>query len=381
MRRSLYIKFVFVQALFFFVLAGCKDLYQPSVASTNAVNLVVEGFINSGPDSTVIRLTHSFKLEAASKISYELHAQVYVEDLAGDQYLLPELGQGQYGVPQLGLDPAKTYRLHIKTATGSDYASDYVPLKASPPIDSINWTVSGSGLQIYANTHDPQQSTHYYRWEYDEAWEFHAKYFAGLKYVNHQVLDMLDDTIYTCYQFGNSTNILLSSSARLANDVIYQAPMVFIPQMDWRLDDEYSILVKEYALTQDAYNYWSALEKNTEQLGTIFGPLPSDVRGNIHNLKDSSEEVIGYIGCGSIATKRIFITILDLTPYGWSQSTFGSECFSRAIPKDSADIYFGQGNYWPLTYTVPPSFGYIMAPSFCANCTLTGTNKRPSYWP
>jgi hypothetical protein len=362
------------------LVAACKDAYVPPVKSSNNVYLVVEGFINNGTDSTKINLTHTFKLDDSSRITPELHAQVYVEDQAGDKFNLAEIGNGLYATPQLSLNLAIQYRIHIRTSAGKEYVSDYTPVKPSPPIDSVNWTVNSHGLTIYGNTHDPQQSTHYYRWEYEESWRFEVPFVTNLKYVNHKVIDMADDTIYTCYQFQNSTNIILSSSARLSSDVIYEAPLNFIPQEDWRLDDKYSILVKEYALTQDAYNYWSALEKNTELLGTIFGPLPSDVKGNIHNINDSSEEVIGYIGCGAITKQRIFITRADLVPYKWYESQKWSTCTMLTIPEDSGAYYFDTG-YWPLEYTTPPGSGYTTSIRPCADCTLAGSNKKPSYWP
>ncbi|MEJ7664694.1 MAG: DUF4249 family protein [Hymenobacter sp.] len=46
----------------------------------------------------------------------------------------------------------------------------------------------------------------------------------------------------------------------------------------------YSILVRQYALTPEEFAYWDKLRKNTENLGTLFDPLPSQLSGNVHRL-------------------------------------------------------------------------------------------------
>ncbi len=59
------------------------------------------------------------------------------------------------------------------------------------------------------------------------------------------------DSIYYCWTGENSTNILLGSSQKLAQDVIYEAPLLLVPQNSWHISVEYSILVRQYVLTAD----------------------------------------------------------------------------------------------------------------------------------
>jgi hypothetical protein len=377
MRKKYIFRYIFAGAIL--LSTACQDKYVPRLKSANKSYLVVEGFINNGADSTVISLSRAFGFSDTSKIGYELHALVYVEDQANNQYNLAEIGGGQYG-GQLSLNPAGQYRVHIRSSAGNEYVSDYTPLKPSPPIDSINWTVGSNGLTIYANTHDVRQNTRYYRWEYREAWEFHTPFFSRLEYVNNHLQTRFNNDINVCYQSNNSSRIILASSARLATDVIYEAPIVLIPPMDWRLDVRYSILVKQYALTEEAFNYWQALQKNTEQLGSIFGPLPSEIRGNVHNLRDGSEEVLGYIGSGSVVSKRIFISQTDLVSLGWANSLHWSDCVAMDTSIGLAPILFGQGAYVPIDFGATPAL-IIYSTRYCVDCTVSGTNKKPLFWP
>ena len=72
---------------------------MPPVVSTNASFLVVEGFIDNGPDSTMITLTRSYKLDDTAQLKAEPGAQLDVEGTDNSSYPLTELGNGQYAVP------------------------------------------------------------------------------------------------------------------------------------------------------------------------------------------------------------------------------------------------------------------------------------------
>ncbi|MDO3626770.1 DUF4249 family protein [Mucilaginibacter sp. BT774] len=78
----------------------------------------------------------------------------------------------------------------------------------------------------------------------------------------------------------------------------YQNPILSIASSAEKLSVEYSILVKQYALSADAYKFYANLKKNTEQLGSIFDAQPSAIRGNIHFVTTPAEPVIGYLCIG-----------------------------------------------------------------------------------
>jgi hypothetical protein len=377
MKRLLFIGLLLVGA--------CKESYNPPVKSTNNIYLVVEGFINNGQDSTYITLSHTFKLNDTASSTPELHAQLTVEGKDNSSFPLTEFGNGQYGAASLTLNNAMQYRLHVKTTGGKEYVSDYVDLKVSPPIDSVNWVRKPDGsVQIYANTHDPQNASHYYHWDYLEVWQFYANYEVSFRYLNHQIESFSPDTFYTCWKYNPSTSVLLGSSTKLASDQIAEAPMVVIPANSWEISLEYSILVRQYVLTSQGFDYWQNLQKNTEQIGSIFGPQPSEIKGNIHNIADSTEQVIGFISAGTVQTQRIFITPGQLP--GWQMTHFW-DCGVFDTSPDSLDYFLGS----PISQlalegsTTSPSgaLRYYLTDNVCVDCTLTpqSVNHKPSFWP
>jgi Domain of unknown function (DUF4249) len=371
------------------LLTDCTDPYDPPVVSTNHSYLVVEGFINNGADSTVFTLSHTYPISDSAEAVPELGAKLTVEGTDNSVYPLGETGNGNYGAA-LSLNNAVQYRLHIVTQAAKQYRSAFVPLKTSPPIDSINWALTGGGLQIYANTHDPAAASTYYLWNYSETWEYHSIYFSEETYLSKldTVIYNPNDSVYICWSSDQSTNILLGSSASLAHDVIYEAPLVLIPLNSWEIGVEYSIQVKQYVLTPDGYNFWLNMQKNTEQIGSIFSPQPSEIGGNIHNIADSTEQVIGFVSAGTLQKQRIFITPSQIP--NWVVEEYSNSCFTKSIPgeKDSLTFYLSgrSTSRFVPTYMDPsdplPPYRYFIAADYCVDCTLIGgVNQKPSFWP
>lgn len=359
-------------------LAACKQTYAPPVIADPPTYLVVEGFIeNNSTDSTVFTLSYTVKIDS-STFTPALGATVMVEGSDNSSYPLGEVGNGKYGAFLGALNSNVTYRVHIFTSSGKAYASDYVSLVYNPPIDSVNWVRQNSppfqGIQIYVNTHDPQNNTHYYSWKYQECWEFHSSFESNYEYVpgvGVEAVFPIND--FVCWKYNNSTDILLGNSSQLSNDVIYEAPITVVPFDSQQISVRYSILVTQYALTKDAFEWWQILQKNTEQIGSIFGVQPSANPGNIHCLTDTSEQVLGYVYGGNSRSQRIFITNAQVQP--WNYTTDCVEMIGYNLDLN----YLWDNGYLPW-YIQQGSGTVHYAFKQCIDCRLTGTNVPPSFW-
>ncbi|HEY2580604.1 MAG TPA: DUF4249 domain-containing protein [Mucilaginibacter sp.] len=380
------------------VVTGCKKPYDPTVVSSPNSYLVVEGVINSGSDSTIIKLSRTVKLSDKVTSSRVLGALVTVESDQNSSFPLTEIENGDYISPGLNLDNTRKYRLRIKTSN-EEYLSDFVAVVNSPSIDSINYTVGSNGVNIYTNTHDPKNNTHYYRWDYQETYIFHSNYYSLYKSNGDTVLlrDMVNDEIYRCWRSDTSSTIILGSSAKLKNDVIVNNPLTSVASTSEKFTEKYSINVRQYALTGDAYAFWQNLKKNTEQLGSIFDALPSNINGNIHSTTNPLEPVIGYISVGSVASQRIFISSnqlpLSFFPTRTDQCQLDSFYFvfhppNNGPPINQENIYFNynKGATDPeipvdaIVNAAGKILGHSGADIECVDCTLRGTNKQPAFW-
>jgi hypothetical protein len=362
---------------------GCKDKFNPTVTTSNNNILVVEGFINAGADSTIIKLSRTVVLAKENTVNAETAATVTVESDANEAFNLGELAlkKGTYAALGLNLNPGKKYRLRIKTTNGATYLSDFVEVKLSPAIDKIAYDIKGDdGIDLYINTHDATNKARYYRWEYDETWIFYATFKSKLMWNGTQLVTRdQNNNIYQCWGNSKSSTIVLGSSAKLDQDVIFKQPLTFIPSSSEKLTERYSVLVKQYALTKDAYDFWQNLKKNTESLGSIFDAQPSQLVGNIHNINNAEEPVIGYIGVGSVQQQRIYINYSEL-PRTYKVAV-QTECYPLLevffLKPDDPRGYFGSGVNIPIDLTAN---GALSSGRACADCTIRGVNKKPAFW-
>lgn len=368
--------------------AACRKPYAPKPIIALNSYLVVEGVINSGSDSTIITLSKTVNIADNASLAFETNARVAVESEGGINYPLQEFKAGHYLAVALNLDKTKKYRLYIKTAGINEYASDYVAVKPTPPIDSVTYKITGKGLQINVNAHDAANVTRYYRWAYEEAWKFHAHYNSGLVVKNGEIVPRREDEmIYYCYRGDKSSNIVLASSEKLTQDVIFDHPIILIPPSSEKLVIKYSILLKQYALTKEAYEFWENIRKNTEQLGSIFDAQPSQLKGNIHGITNPTETVIGYVSVSTVQTKRIFIDN-NLFPNTWYVPDDG-KCEKSAYRLDNdgendVDLFIIKGGLIPIASIISPFTGKIVAYEAstveCTDCRLKGTVNVPDFW-
>jgi hypothetical protein len=373
---------------------GCKEAYITPETSINNSYLVIEGVIAGGTDSTIIKLSRTVKISAVINV-VETKATVTVEDDQNNTYALKEtLIKGTYGIPAIGLVDSRNYRLRVTTSNNQVYLSDYTPVKNAPPIDSIGYKVTGDGISLYANTHDATNKTRYYRWDYDEAWKFHTKYFSTWKTSGTQIIARpTSEYNFYCFSSHVSNNIIVNSTTKLTQDLLYQAPVLDIALGEEKLQMRYSILLKQYALTEEAYAFWNLLKTNSQSLGSIFDAQPSQAIGNIHCTSNPALPVIGYISAGAIQRKRIFIDRSEL-PANWVtfdpyKCKLDTMLFCRPV-EGGPCVNDVLANLIPIGSTSIPIFdyttekgallGYISASRPCTDCTTRGKVAQPVFW-
>ena len=370
-----------LRVFFFFLpafLAGCVQPFSLDISTGNS-DLVVEGFINAGSGPTQFHLSRVNAINDTSQPVYELHAQVSVLDSLGNSFPLRETGLGLYEASSLNLDPLGSYRVYIRTANGASYQSDLVQVQYSPPIDRVNWNIVDDGVQIYVSTHDSLNRSPYYKWQYNETWEYQAYFTSFYSYLNGQfVARPPDQMVKTCWISDSSESLLLGARPSVTSVNIYQFPLTYIPPHAEQLNILYSIDVKQYALSPSAYNYWKLLQTTTQLNGSVFDPQPVTALGNIHCITHPGEPVIGYVAAGQLRESRIFIHYLDL-PRGWARY---ADCGAPLIvPESQYAALFGTYTYVPL-YPDDPNRYFGTVPE-CADCTAHhhGTNVKPAFWP
>ncbi|RZK14431.1 MAG: DUF4249 domain-containing protein, partial [Hymenobacter sp.] len=232
------------------LLGGCVDRYVPDVPAAAQTNLVVDGFINPR-GSSVIKLSRTFSVNTKSTAPVETRAQMAIQDDAGRRYPLAENPAGTYTAGGQALDPARQYQLRFTTAQGREYATDLMPVVITPAIDTLTWQLTPvQGAQIFLSTHGPTTAARYYRWEFDETYQFTSAFESVIEYVpSANRLRTRNASIFRCWRTETSTAILQGNTTQLSQNALVDFPLLtLLPNQKIRLG--YSVLVRQVAQSQ-----------------------------------------------------------------------------------------------------------------------------------
>jgi hypothetical protein len=360
---------IFALLLFLY---SCIEPFSPPEVNSDASNLVVDGFLNIGKDTSKVALSRTQNTSVLAGAFKETGAKITVEGETGEKYSFVEKGGGQYYLTSQNYIQTGKYRLRIKTKNGKEYLSDYVAAKKTPAIDSVTWEYDkvSDAIVIKVDTHDPKNQTRFYRWKFEQTYEYRSALFSALErdFVNREII-IRKDNIQRCWKTFNSANITLGSTIKLTEDRIKDLPINVVPIYTNWFYVKYSILVKQYALSQDAFEYWTSLAKTTQGTSGLFNPQPSQVTGNVKNVADVHELVFGYFSVLTEESKRVFIEANLGTPPRCNDLDTLTLIQGYKAPGELIS-YYG----WPTDSVV------VSSPS-CADCRLQGgTTNMPSFW-
>ena len=215
-------------------LMGCISDYEPDIVNQIGGLLVVDGFITN--DTTRIRLSHSVRMldefEEGESIT---DANVFVESDKGAVFETLNVSKdGVYTIPMGELNPAYKYRLSINW-NNKEYKSEYLNPLDTPVIDSISVESSSSETPVYicVTTHDNKVEPTYYKWTYQEIWEFHVDLFANAGFLDDKFTLFQKHTsknTYYCWGRDSSKAMLLESTNKLTVNLIYKRKLIEIPR-------------------------------------------------------------------------------------------------------------------------------------------------------
>jgi len=372
LNRKMWHKTVMAIAALTLLMTACIEPFSPPEVNSDANYLVVDGFLNLG-DTSVIELRHTQSTQEEAAQLVETRAKLSVKAETGETYEFLEYGNGKYILPPKNFRQSGTYQLSIKTLNGKEYLSEAVPVILTPAIDEVTYRYDANrdAMVISVNTHDPKNNTRFYRWKFEETHEYRAAYYSALFVdpVKKMIVGRNED-INLCWQTKKSGSILLGSTVKLTSDVIKELPINVVPISTNKFYIKYSILVKQYGLSREGFEYWTDLAKTTQGTGSLFDPLPSLVTGNIKSVTDPKELVFGFFSASTEARKRIFMA----PGLGRYPSCDAPDTLSIADAIQNNSQYL-------LNYIGERSERVLSSSPGCADCrSQGGTNKRPSFW-
>lgn len=366
---------------------SCIEPYDPVINETQEV-MVIEGMISDKPGLHTVTVSVSTPYNNPSFRPVS-GCVVAVQDNEGNTEFYTESLE-QEGIYEAWLDEpflavGKAYAVQVHTPGNGLYASDYDSLLACPPIDSLYFvekTTSGedpdkvwNGVQFFNDVRGHGGGTRNYRWKAIATWEYHSPYTAEYVRYKEENIPYLDDTVSVCYLTETITTIYAASTQLLSENNIYQNKLQYVSTQTPRLTERYNLLVEQHSLTDQAYAYWEKLAAQSSNSANLYETQPSSSIGNIFNVNESREKVLGCFYATQIQQDRIIVDKTDL-----SFPVYGYTCVLDTIPDNSKFLY-DQYYYLFSLALIGPGPPWLGGPKKCFDCTLLGgTNVKPDFW-
>ena len=376
---------------------SCITEITTDLPSTDTNVLVIEGNIVGNTDATFY-LSKSFSLNEseAPESSKDVKAELTIIGSDGYQSAPADyLGQGVYQVEIGELNDNTSYHVQVKY-NNDIYLSEPSKPIPTPEIDNISWKQPSEwgNVSFYVSTtNNNNTSPGYFLWNYVEDWQTRARvwttYFYDPVAEDFYSLGQVGP-LYHCWKQNTKNNILIGTTESLSENKIINKQLY---EHEVASSDRFYILycttVTQRAISKRAYEYYQTKLKLNEEMGGIFTPQPSELKGNISCSTDPDKRTIGYIEVIKNTTqKRIFIASSDI-----SKPSPSNNC--EVIPRAEMEDIMAE-NGWD--YTDAYYYGYRPVDSdreppmnpepdnwasmYCTECTRDGgTTNKPPFWP
>ena len=385
-RTSIYHRIFWVALMAFWCLcfSACVEYFRPELEDFDSV-LVVDGAITDAPGPYTIRLSLSSGVYFNEQQMVE-NAIVEIIEEGGDQEILSESQPGTYTTSENGIQgtPGKSYKISIQLQDGTHYESEYQKMPPSISIDSVGTGLEYRylsleepevpGYQFYVTTGLAENSENYLLWSLEATYKYHADFTIDYVYDNYMIEPYPNPTEFkTCWRTDQVNEIFTFNTAALSQPKIERLPLHFERVDQREISIRYSLLVKQFTITQEAYTFWNNVQGQIENQETLYNSQPFQFRGNIYNINNPDETILGFFMVAGLNEKRIFVDHpeeLDLSYSYCSPDYFSLSSIGLVHPSN-----------WPIYIYEDEAEELAVANEQCFDCRkLDGTLTRPEFW-
>ncbi|QMW00216.1 DUF4249 domain-containing protein [Spirosoma foliorum] len=362
---------------------ACVDPENILLRGTNDI-LVVDGMLTDLAEPQIIKINRSkadpltgrFGTTPITKATVEVVMDSTVviacHETVDGSYQLPSDFKGQIG---------HAYQLRFTLSDGTHYQSTQQVMLAVPPINRIYTRFNPSSLtstelggytaahDFYLDTQDPANERNYYRWDWKQ-WEKQdwcrtcqngvysinnvIKHYSpgGIRYWSAGD-SLFEDCFYPPFEPGQPVidrpfvydyqcrtqcwAIFYSYNLNVFADDYTNGKLLAgqkVAQIPYYQHAPCLVEIRQAALDPAAYQYYKQLQDQTQKTGGLTDTPPAALAGNVHNLANNQEGIVGYFTASAVAATRYWLDRKDTTvlplgatdPSGYS-GLVGAELF------------------------------------------------------
>ncbi len=306
-------------------LLSCIEPYD-SFFEERGNSMVVEAAISSLPGPQFIRISTTRNMfdKNNQHVLYITKADVSVTDEEGVVATFKEQNKGHYySDSSFHAQAGKKYTLRIATSEGAVYESREVEALpaaslASTSVDYVtkpkknhlgNWVeIDGFNVKTFSSDSPEQRNFYLLRTKITYKIMTYPELHQEFSLAVGDYIPAPKDCCKYCWIKEDLPDFAVFADNHVNGQDNFEIPLMFYPIDTKHFYEKVYFQVVQYSLSEDAYLFWKTLHDLKYKQGSLFDPSPAGLPGNISNISDPEEHVVGYFTVSDASADALFIT-------------------------------------------------------------------------
>jgi len=363
---------------------SCISEYEADIEN-EAELISIEASLIKGEEEQTVRVSRTASL-AHSRFMPVEGCNVSLVDELDNEYPYTEDMRGIYltSIPDEELIDGRHYKVRVITREGDVYESDFERINPGIEVDTVYYAIENktdlltgepySGIQFYLDVEAREDESRYFRWRLEETYEYTSLGPISYYYLTEDLEPIFPEDewgLFRCWLKEDVEGLFQSSTMNLTLNEKKKIPLNYVSNQSERLRIKYSLLVNQYTISEDAYEYFEQNRIATEESGGMYTQQPRQPITNFHNVDFEAERVLGYFWVSTKTSLRIFVPKIE------DMEVKRVECSYWEFDSE-AD---GGGPFPMFIYENKEAGKKLLSTSSCVDCTKRGgKTSRPDYW-
>ena len=289
---------------------SCRDKIDIEAINSDEELVVIEGNINNatGPYYVYLSYASTDNVDVNNKLVKNpiSNANVNIVNITSGNTISFLEKNGEVGTyissetPTIKGEINNEYYLEVDFE-GKAYQSAIEKIEAAAPIDSVyvDYNEISKKVEVFVDFTDDASSKDAYIWKCN-----------GFKQIRTALPDTFDPITLEpdvlccsfCYTPFTGNEIIVFEDTRQNGQKVSKQKVTSFYIVK---KNEFLIDVQQHRLGEQAYNFWNLLSLQLESEGGLFDPPPFGIKGNIRNIDNDNEEVLGYFYASGVREKSL----------------------------------------------------------------------------
>ncbi len=299
---------------------SCLEEYKIDV-SEQGEYLVVEGFL------TNLEPPYTIKLSKTSGINTYITkpisgALVFIVDEFGNSFLLSEKYQGVYQSNLSDFQAFDNVSYQLKISIGQKkYQTNLIQLKPAVGIKKIYarpeskpiavYPYNTVGYRFFIDAEESPDDSAYYFYQLTETYMFNSEFSRDFIFRNDSIIKIPypeSVELFTCWKSEQIMEFHFAEYIKQANSLgLSNFPLNYTDNTTRKLTNRYSLQATQISMHLDDYLFLKAISEQSNPDASLYFSQPWQITGNVYNVDDLSEKVLGRFIVGGAIRERIFV--------------------------------------------------------------------------